>query len=120
GRLLRAWVDQPLLRADAIERRLILVEAFAGHHALRAQLREELGRIADLERLLGRVASQTANARDLQALARSLERVPSLQGPLLERAAEEGDGPASPLLAELAGRLDGAPEVSGRILAALA
>src|SRR5690606_26133024 len=87
---------------------------------LRAQLRDELGRIADLERLLGRVASQTANARDLQALARSLERVPTLQAALQERAAVQGQTGAGPLLAELAGRLDGAPDVSGRISAALA
>ena len=78
GRLLRRWVEQPLLRLNEIHDRQSAVGALVAGALLRADLRDLLGRVHDLERLAGRVAYGTANARDLQALAVSLGQVPGL------------------------------------------
>lgn len=78
GRLLRRWIDKPLLSAAAVEERLEAVEALHGNLILREDLRGELDGIYDLERLVGRVAYGTAGGRDLAALRASLERVPAV------------------------------------------
>lgn len=77
-RLLRRWMDQPLLSKAAIEDRLEAVDVLFHQYILREDLREQLKEIYDLERLVGRIAFGNANARDLLALQSSLERVPAL------------------------------------------
>ncbi|EFM12063.1 DNA mismatch repair protein MutS [Paenibacillus curdlanolyticus YK9] len=78
ARLLRRWIDKPLLSVAAIEERLSAVEALFRDLILRDDVRRELGEIYDLERLVGRVAFGSANGRDLNALKSSLRRVPAL------------------------------------------
>jgi DNA mismatch repair protein MutS len=78
GRSLRRWLLQPLLDAQQIHQRQQTVQELIAKSSLRQDLRSLLHRIYDLERLSGRAGSGTANARDLVALADSLERITEL------------------------------------------
>lgn len=73
ARLLRRWLEQPLLQLDTINARLDAVAELAADTARRQQLRQALRHIYDIERLLGRIACGTGNARHLTALRLSLE-----------------------------------------------
>ncbi|MFV1959281.1 MAG: DNA mismatch repair protein MutS, partial [Planctomycetota bacterium] len=79
GRMLREWILAPLADRPGIEYRLEGVEEFVKDDFLRRDLREALGSIRDVERILGRVATNRANARDLLALGRSLEVLPPIR-----------------------------------------
>lgn len=68
GRLLKQWIDRPLLNKDEIENRQNLVETMISHYFERQDLREKLKEVYDLERLAGRVAFGNVNARDLVQL----------------------------------------------------
>ena len=78
GRALRRWLLQPLIDIKGIRARLDTIEELMENTPLRQDLRQLLRQIYDLERLTGRAASGTANARDLVALADSLSRLPEL------------------------------------------
>ena len=112
ARMLRAWLTRPLSQAEAIRRRLDAVDRLTRQRALLNELRESLGAVRDLERLIARLGAGHGNARDLNALALSLHPVPGLR----ERVAASGD----PLLAGLAERLHALPELVGLITAAIA
>ncbi|MBR3763323.1 MAG: DNA mismatch repair protein MutS [Clostridia bacterium] len=79
GRLLRTWIEQPLVNREKIERRLDAVEEFAGQHVLTMTLLEELQGVYDVERLLSKVAYKSLNARDCLALCASLKKVPAIR-----------------------------------------
>lgn len=79
GRLLKQWIDRPLIHRDSIEKRLSFVETLMNHYFERQDLREKLKEVYDLERLAGRVAFGNVNARDLIQLKRSLLQVPHLK-----------------------------------------
>ncbi len=83
GRLLRHWVNQPLLDFDRLEARLEAVQALYEHVTVRAELLDTLHRISDMERLANRVITGIAGPRDLLALRDSLEAVPALQALLV-------------------------------------
>ncbi len=85
ARMLREWVLAPLADRVAIERRHDGVEELVKDGFLRRDLREVFGSVRDIERILARVATQRANARDLAALGSSLEALPPVQS-LLEGA----------------------------------
>lgn len=78
SRALRRWLLQPLLDRAEIEARQQTIQELVTHGVLRRELQGVLKQIYDLERLAGRAGSGTANARDLVALAASLERLPEL------------------------------------------
>lgn len=78
ARLLRRWIDKPLLSSTAVEARLDAIETLYLNLILRDDIRSELQPIYDLERLVGRVAFGSANGRDLNALRSSLRRIPQL------------------------------------------
>ncbi|MFQ6116767.1 MAG: DNA mismatch repair protein MutS, partial [Candidatus Bipolaricaulia bacterium] len=101
-RLLRRSLLAPSLDREEIERRLDLVELLWSEGLLRAELRDLLKEIYDLERLAGRLGSGQANPRDLLSLAQSLETLPELRE-LLERLRGAG---ASAILEELHATLD--------------
>lgn len=101
-RLLRRYLLAPLLDREAIERRLDLVELLYNEGLLRAELREFLKDIHDLERLAGRLGSGRANPRDLLSLAQSLEKLPQLRE-FVEKLHAAG---TSEILEELAVTLD--------------
>ncbi|NJK33623.1 MAG: DNA mismatch repair protein MutS [Oscillatoriales cyanobacterium SM2_2_1] len=78
SRLLRRWLLQPLRDCAAIEQRYDTIAEISQQHHLRQQLRRHLHDIYDLERLCGRVRTQTANARDLLAIALSIQHLQDL------------------------------------------
>ncbi len=112
GRLLRRWILRPLVLPEAIWRRQEAVAELFGRRELRTALRTELAEIRDLERLAGKVATGRVTPRELQALGRSLDRLP--------RLAALGHDASSDLLRELTVELDTLEEAAARIGAALA
>ena len=81
-RLLRAWMLRPALDANEINQRLDAVEEQVQQTIAREELRCALEGVLDLERLLSRVTLETANPRDLLALAASLGRIPVVKAAL--------------------------------------
>ena len=79
GRLLRKYIEQPLIDKAEIEKRLDTVEELTKNSMLRDELREYLSPIYDLERLLGKVSYRSANPRDLIAFRASLAMLPSIK-----------------------------------------
>jgi len=88
GRRLRKWLEQPLIHKAAIDSRLACVECFADDPMISAELKETLGEIYDMERLMGRISYGTANARDLLALKNSLRSLPGIRMMLADLPAE--------------------------------
>lgn len=72
GRLLRSYIEQPLLDINEMRSRLDFIEELCNSSVSRDEMREYLQGVYDLERLLGRIAYKTANARDLIAFKNSL------------------------------------------------
>ena len=87
-RLLRAWMLRPSIDAGEINRRLDAVEGMVKDVVAREELRRSLEGILDLERLLSRVTLETANPRDLLALATSLAKLPTVRVALAHFPAE--------------------------------
>ncbi|MFZ0308724.1 MAG: DNA mismatch repair protein MutS [Candidatus Sulfotelmatobacter sp.] len=87
-RLLRAWLLRPSLDLAEINARLDAVEAGVKHTIAREELRRALDGVLDLERLLSRVTLETANPRDVLALAASLGKIPAIKAALGRLAAE--------------------------------
>ncbi|MEK1347139.1 DNA mismatch repair protein MutS [Limosilactobacillus fermentum] len=79
SRLLKQWLDRPLLDQAKIERRYDRVQELLDHYFERQNLQEELIKVYDLERLAGRVAYGSVNGRDLIQLKTSLEQVPKIK-----------------------------------------
>jgi DNA mismatch repair protein MutS len=77
-RLLRNWIEQPLIDVDSINQRLDSVEELYSNLSLMESLSPVLDEIADLERLCGRIGSEMASPRDLLAIKRSLAVLPQL------------------------------------------
>lgn len=78
-RLLRTWLNKPLLSADQINERLEKVSFFMQDGLLRQEVQKYLKKIADLERISARIISGHALPRDLVALRESLERIPLIK-----------------------------------------
>lgn len=76
GRLLRRWIEKPLVNRERVEERLEAVDALYSNLIVREDLRQSLKDVYDLERLTARVSYGSANARDLLALRISLGRIP--------------------------------------------
>jgi DNA mismatch repair protein MutS len=87
-RLLRAWLLRPSLDLAEINARLDAVEAGVNETIAREELRRALDGVLDLERLLSRVTLETANPRDVLALAASLAKIPAIKQALSKLAAE--------------------------------
>lgn len=111
GRLLRQWLTQPLIEVAAIEARLATVEALAENQVLLARLREQLGNLADVERLAHRTLQRLASPQDLARLGRSLAAAATIEE-LIGASTE-------PHVKEYATRLDPAPEVAELIESAI-
>jgi len=80
GRLLRRRINQPLLDVDALNRRLDAVEAWVNAPLERAELRELLRKIGDIERWANRCTQKIALPRDLVGLRESLRALPQVRG----------------------------------------
>jgi DNA mismatch repair protein MutS len=111
GRLLRRWLEQPLLDPVRINERLDAVEELCESALLRGDLRERLGQMSDLERLASRCATGAASPRDLAALRGTLRRLPELK--------ELVEACRTVYLAELSERLEPLDEIASRLEAAL-
>ncbi len=79
GRLLRQWLESPLINLLEIRRRHDSVEELLNNPTIRNSLREILKSVYDLERILTRIEVGTANARDLAALLSSFQALPQLK-----------------------------------------
>ena len=89
ARTLRAFVEQPLIEKEEIERRLDAIEELNGRVIDREELREYLNPVYDLERLLTRITYQTANPRDLTAFKSSIGMIPHIRQILSDFQSEE-------------------------------
>ena len=103
GRLLKQWIDRPLIQEQPIKERQDIVESLINHFFERTDLNEALTRVYDLERLAGRVAFGNVNGRDLLQLNTSLSQIPLLKQIISLINKEEWD--------HLLDRLDDVPEV---------
>lgn len=79
ARLLRSYIEQPLVDEEEIEARLDAVEELCNEMISREEIREYLGPIYDLERLISRISYQSANPRDLIAFRSSLAMLPYIK-----------------------------------------
>lgn len=79
GRLIKQWIDRPLIQEKPIKKRQDVVESLMNHFFERTDLNEALTRVYDLERLAGRVAFGNVNGRDLLQLKTSLSQIPLLK-----------------------------------------
>lgn len=111
GRLLRRWIERPLLKRTELNARLDAVESLKGDLLLRSDLRACLDRVYDLERLAGRISYGNANARDLVQLRHSLEAVPELKRLLAQSDA--------PVLVQTAQKMDECADIVEYLSAAL-
>lgn len=84
ARLIRKWLEQPLINKDEIDSRLDAVEAFKNKPFEREDLKEMLNTIYDIERLMSKVIYATANARDLAALKNSFCCLPQIKSNIAE------------------------------------
>jgi len=79
GRMLRHWINQPLKVLDKIKQRLEIVEELFLNGEISDKLRDQLNECADMERLIGKVATGRANGRDLIYLKDSLRIIPMIK-----------------------------------------
>ena len=106
GRLLRRWINQPLLDLERLRRRQEAVSAFVEDTSTRLDMCQLLKGLGDLERLTGRVVQSIARPRDLVGIGRTLETIPALREVLANTSAPKGP------IAELTSRLDPCAEIA--------
>ena len=82
GRLMRAWLERPLLSVTEIDRRSAAVAALVEHTVAREELILALQGISDMERLVGRIVYGTAGGRDLASLRAAMEKLPLVKAQL--------------------------------------
>ncbi|MDO4332070.1 MAG: DNA mismatch repair protein MutS [Eubacteriales bacterium] len=92
ARMLRSYIEQPLINKEEMEERLDAVEELSKEPMSREELREYLNPIYDMERLLGKVSYKTANPRDLIAFASSMEMIPPIKTVLKDFKAKQLSG----------------------------
>jgi len=119
GRLLRRWVNQPLLDIRALEERLTAVQVCVANPVGRATVRQELVHFGDLERLANRLIQGAARPRDLIALRNALEKVSRIRegiGRLVGETTLAKDTVVSPLNIDA---LDSCPDLVALISRAI-
>ena len=79
GRLLRRWLNDPLIDVAEINKRLNSVKELKNDMILRGDITENLKKVYDIERLAGKMAYGNANARDMITLKNSLQKLPDLK-----------------------------------------
>ncbi len=106
-RLIRAWLERPLLSPAKITLRLNAVEELTGNRQLLDELTEQLTGIHDLERIMTRIVYGSANGRELRALCAALQKLPGLKRVL--------DQCKATMLCGLNGQIDSLEDISGLI-----
>ncbi|OUP25073.1 DNA mismatch repair protein MutS [Gemmiger sp. An194] len=110
-RLLRSWLEQPLVSSAAINRRLNCVQALYSENIQRAELSEALSHVFDMERLMTRTVYGSATPKEIYALASTCTQLPLIR--------ELAAGCGCPELEDLAQRIDPLEDIRDRIFAAL-
>ena len=110
ARLLRRWLGQPLLDLAEVEKRLDAVDSLFRDGIIRGEVASALSRVADLERIIGRVVAGSAAPRELLALKSGIETIPVLR---------EHIEALGPTMLWLRGELVPSPEVVALIEAAI-
>lgn len=98
GRMLRSWMEKPLLNPVKIQRRSDAVGELVGKSMERQELQLSLREISDMERSMGRIVAGTANARDLLSMSGAMSMLPQLKEQLRDMT--------SPMLTGLLQNLD--------------
>ncbi len=111
ARMLRKWVEHPLLSAGEIAKRQGAVGELTGTYMLREELTDALSGVLDLERLVTRIVYGTANAKDLRAVCATVSALPEVKRLLGSCKSER--------LAAICGELDALDDVRERIDAAI-
>ncbi len=111
ARLLRKWIEQPLLNANHIVRRQKAVEELTGSFMVREELSALFGDVRDLDRLMTRLVYGTANARDLRAIHTTISVLPEVKKLLADFT--------SPELASIAAGLDTLDDIRDLIAASI-
>lgn len=111
ARLLRNWIEQPLINREDILKRQQAIEELNLNYISREELGEYLNPIYDLERLISRISYKSANPRDLLAFCGSIEMVPYIKTLLKEFTSEN--------LKVLEGQLDGLEDLKDLISRAI-
>ena len=107
GRLIRSWLEKPLLDVAEITRRHAAVEELVENTICRSELQEAFRDVTDLERVMTRIVTGTVNARDLLGLARGLRALPEVKKQLSFLT--------SPLLCKLNDAIDPLTDCADRI-----
>ena len=107
GRMLRSWLEKPLLDPAEIVRRQTAVEELVDSTIIRGELTEALKEVTDLERVQTRIVTGTVNCRDLLGLARGLRALPQVKYQLSQTEA--------PLLKKLFDAIDDLSDCAERI-----
>lgn len=97
-RLIRSWIEQPLINLAGITKRHNAVGELADDTALRGDIIEHISDINDIERLMARIVYETANAKELRSLENTLSKIPLLR--------EDISDCKSSLLCDIYGRMD--------------
>ena len=111
GRMLRSWLEKPLLDPVEIGRRHSAVEELVDNTIIRSELIEALKDVSDLERVMTRIVTGTVNCRDLLGIARGLRALPEVKAQLKQLD--------SPLLKRLEEAIDPLTECADRIEATI-
>ena len=111
GRMLRSWLEKPLLNPSKIQRRSNAVRELVDKSMERQELQLTLREISDMERSMGRIVAGTANARDLLSMAGAMSVLPQLKAQLGALSA--------PLLGELFQGLDTLEDLCGELSRAI-
>ena len=110
-RMLRSWIEQPLVDSKVINERLDAVEALYNANVGRAELKEALSHVFDIERLTTRILYGSATPREVKALGDTCQRLPQVK----EQAAEAG----AKLLDNLADAIDPLSDILDKVSRAL-
>lgn len=103
GRLLKKWIEEPLLDKDAIQSRLNIVEYLVDDLILMNEIKDLFKNVYDIERLMSKVIFATCNARDLISLKKSIEVLPRIKDLLISTGHKE--------LVNIGNHLDGLEDI---------
>ena len=111
SRMLRSWIRQPLQDKDEINKRLDMVEAIYLDALIRADLKNTLSKVQDIERIVGKIAYGNFTPKDCIALASSLSQTPNLKKILMRSS--------NKYIQDLASRLTDTREISDLIFSTI-
>ena len=111
GRLLRSWLERPLLSVTAINKRNSAVASLVDNTIAREELIAGMTGLGDMERLIGRIVYGTAGGRDMASLRSAIEKLPAIRAQMEQFTDRR--------LAELTADLDTLDDIGGEIAAAI-